>query len=319
MQGFSKVLVTGGAGFIGSHLVDELVKRGYEVSVIDDLSTGKIENLQGHLDGEVKFFKGDIRDGQLVDELVGGVDAVIHLAAISSVSFSVENPLLTNDVNVNGTLNLLNACVNAGVQRFIFISSCAVYGEPCYLPVNEKHPVKPLSPYAASKVAAEEHCEIFRKAYGLDTVVLRLFNVYGSRQRKEDTYSGVITRFAANLVYGKPLLIYGDGSQTRDFIHVDDVVEAVRLVLESGDVAGETFNVGSGKPTSINKLAKLLAEGSGGGVEMVYEKRRVGDLEQSYADIVKAEKALGYKPRMALERGLKSLLFEFKEKNKRML
>ena len=319
MQGFSRVLVTGGAGFIGSHLVDELVKMGYEVSVIDDLSTGKIENLQRHLDGKVKFFKGDIRDGQLVDELVGGVDAVIHLAAISSVSFSVENPVLTNDVNVNGTLNLLNACVNAGVQRFIFISSCAVYGEPCYLPVNEKHPVKPLSPYAASKVAAEESCEVFRKAYGLDTVVLRLFNVYGSRQRKEDTYSGVITRFAANLVYGKPLLIYGDGSQTRDFIHVDDVVEAVRLVLESGDVAGETFNVGSGKPTSINELAKLLTEGSGGGVEMVYEERRVGDLEQSYADIVKAEKALGYKPRMALERGLRSLMFEFKEKNKRML
>ncbi|TET65018.1 SDR family NAD(P)-dependent oxidoreductase, partial [Candidatus Bathyarchaeota archaeon] len=258
MQGFSRVLVTGGAGFIGSHLVDELVKRGYAVSVIDDLSTGEVENLQCHLDGEVKFFKGDIRDGQLVDELVGGVDAVIHLAAISSVSFSVENPVLTNDVNVNGTLNLLNACVNAGVQRFIFISSCAVYGEPCYLPVNEKHPVKPLSPYAASKVAAEEYCEVFRKGYGLDTVVLRLFNVYGSRQRKEDTYSGVITRFAANLVYGKPLLIYGDGSQTRDFIHVDDVVEAVRLVLESGDVAGETFNVGSGKPTSINELAKLL-------------------------------------------------------------
>lgn len=311
--------MTGGAGFIGSHLVDELVKMGYEVSVIDDLSTGEVENLQCHLDGEVKFFKGDIRDGRLVDELVGGVDAVIHLAAISSVSFSVENPVLTNDVNVNGTLNLLNACVNAGVQRFIFISSCAVYGEPCYLPVNEKHPVKPLSPYAASKVAAEEHCEVFRKAYGLDTVVLRLFNVYGSRQRREDTYSGVITRFAANLVYGKPLLIYGDGSQTRDFIHVGDVVEAVRLVLESGDVAGETFNVGSGKPTSINELAKLLTEGSGGGVEMVYEKRRIGDLEQSYADIGKAEKALGYKPRLALERGLRSLMFEFKEKNKRML
>lgn len=295
--------------------MDKLVKMRREVSVIDNLFTGKVENLQSNLkDGKIKFFKGDIRDGKLVNELVKSADAVVHLAAISSVPFSVENPVLTNDVNVNGTLNLLKACRESNVKKFVFISSCSVYGEPQYLPVNEEHPTQPLSPYAASKVAAEAYCKAFREAYGLDTVVLRLFNVYGTRQREEDMYSGVITKFANNLTRGKPLMIYGDGNQTRDFIDVEDVVEAVWLTLESENAAGETFNVGSGKATSINELAKLLAEIFGVEAEVIHGKPRAGDLKQSYADIAKAEESLGYKPKIDLEHGLRSLMFELKGK-----
>jgi UDP-glucose 4-epimerase len=230
------------------------------------------------------------------------------------VPFSVENPFLTNDVNVNGTQNLLNACVNADVQRFIFISSCAVYGEPNYLPINEEHPTQSLSPYAASKLAAEAYCNFFGKVYGLDTVILRLFNVYGPRQREDDAYSGVITKFVNHLIHGSPLVIYGDGKQTRDFVHVNDVVEAVLLALENEKAVGETFNVGSGKPTSINELANLVSEAFGVDAGIIYEKPRAGDLKHSYACIAKAEKALGYEPMMPLERGLRSLIRESKEK-----
>ena len=315
MQSFPKVLVTGGAGFIGSHLADKLVKMQCEVSAVDNLYTGKVENLQLHLeDGTIEFFQGDIRDGKLVNKLVRSVNAVVHLAAISSMPISVKNPFLTNDVNVNGTLNLLNACVNANVQKFIFISSCAVYGEPSCLPINEKYQAQPLSPYAASKVAGEAYCKAFSEVHGLETVVLRLFNVYGSRQREEDTYSGVITKFVNNLICGKPLVVYGDGNQTRDFVYVEDVAEAVWLALERGNANGEAFNIGSGRSTSINELARLLIEIFGVEAEIVYEKARVGDLKQSYADIAKAEKVLGYKPKMELERGLGSLMVELKGK-----
>jgi UDP-glucose 4-epimerase len=316
VNGFSRVLVTGGAGFIGSHVVDRLVRMQREVLVIDDLSSGKIENLGSHVAlGKVRFFEGDIRDGELVSKLVRGVDAVVHLAAAVSVPFSVENPVLTNDVNVNGTLNLLNACVSADVQRFVLISSCAVYGEPCYLPINEEHPTLPLSPYAASKLAAEAYRIGFGKVHGLDPVVLRLFNVYGSRQREDDAYSGVITKFVNHLIHGKPLVIYGDGAQTRDFVHVENVVEAVLLALENEKAVGETFNVGSGKPTSINELAKLVSEAFGVDAEIIYEKPRAGDLRHSYACISKAEKALGFEPTMSLELGLRSLIRECKEKS----
>jgi UDP-glucose 4-epimerase len=316
MNEFTRVLVTGGAGFIGSHVVDNLLKMRREVSVIDDLSSGRIENLKSHIALEkIKFFEGDIRDAELVKKLVRDVDAVIHAAAAVSVPFSVQNPILTNDVNVNGTLNLLNACVNADVRKFIFISSCAVYGEPHHLPIKEEHPTQPLSPYAASKLAAEAYRNVFGKVYGLDTVILRLFNVYGPRQREDDAYSGVITKFVNHLIQGKPLVIYGDGEQTRDFVHVNDVVEAVLLALENGKVASETFNVGSGEPTSINELANLVSDAFGVDAEIVYEKPRAGDLKRSYACIAKAEKALGYVPTVTLRHGLQSLIRESKEKN----
>ena len=300
---------------MGSHVVDKLAEMQCEVWVVDNLFTGKIENLQlNRVDRKVRFFDGDIRDGGLVNKLVKEVDAIVHLAAISSVPFSVENPVLTNDVNVNGTLNLLNACLDADVRRFLFISSCAVYGEPRYFPMDERHPIQPLSPYAASKAAAEGYCKVFRKVYGLDAVVLRLFNVYGSRQREEDSYCGVITKFVSSLLHGKPLVIFGDGNQMRDFVYVEDVAEAIWLALESEAAAGETFNIGSGRPTSINELAKLVTEVFGDEAEMVYEEERIGDLRQSCADIAKAERTLGYRPKITLEDGLKRLVLQSKEK-----
>lgn len=313
---FTRVLVTGGAGFIGSHIVDRLVRMQHEVTVLDNLSTGKIQNLESDVTlGHVRFFEGDVRDGDLVNKLVRGIDAVVHLAAEVSVPYSVENPILTNDVNLNGTLNLLNACAKNGAHRFVLISTCAVYGEPHYLPIDEKHPTQPLSPYASSKLAAEAYRDVFGKVYGLGSVILRLFNVYGPRQRAYDVYSGVITRFVNHLFHGKPLVIYGDGEQTRDFVHVDDVVEAVVLALESKKAAGETFNVGSGKPISINELASLVSRAFGVDAEVIHEKPRAGDLRHSYACIAKAEKTLGFEPMMPLERGLRGLIREFKEKS----
>ncbi len=312
---FSKVLVTGGAGFIGSHVVDRLAEMGVEVLVVDNLFTGKVENLQKALEhGNVRFFEGDIRDGGIVERVVGEVEAVVHLAAIASVPFSVENPVLTNDVNVGGTLNLLDACVRKDVQRFVFVSSCAVYGEPSYLPVDEEHPVKPLSPYAASKVSAEVYCEVFGRVYGLGVVVLRLFNVYGSRQRGEDDYSGVISKFLKNMACGRPLVVFGDGEQTRDFVHVDDVVDAVLLALESEGAVGEVFNVGSGRSVSVNELVGVMGEVFGVEVEVVYEKERAGDIRASCSDISKAQRILGYRPRVTLESGLRRLVLECKGK-----
>lgn len=313
MQG-SKVAVTGGAGFIGSHVVDKLVGADCEVSVLDNLSTGLLGNVQRHIeDGNVSFFEGDVRDEELVRRLVEDVDAVVHLAAITSVPFSVAHPILTNNVNTEGTLNLLKACLDHSVQRFVLVSSCAVYGEPYSFPIDEEHPTRPLSPYAASKLAAENYCEAFSHSYGLESVVLRPFNVYGPRQRTEDTYSGVITRFAEHLFHRKPLVVYGDGSQTRDFVHVYDVAEAVWLALNIKDAGGQVFNVGWGRPVEIRELAKMLVELVGGSVEIVHEERRAGDLKHSHANITKARETLGYTPKISLENGLQSLLRHMKE------
>ncbi|PIX31538.1 NAD-dependent dehydratase, partial [Candidatus Bathyarchaeota archaeon CG_4_8_14_3_um_filter_42_8] len=212
MSRLTKVLVTGGAGFIGSHVVDKLVGAGYGVRVIDDLSEGKLSNIEGHLkNGRVCFFEGDIRDAELVRKYVQDVDAVVHLAAVISVPFSIENPSLTFDVNMNGTLNLLKACTEAKVKRFVFVSSCSVYGEPDYLPIDEKHPTSPKSPYASSKLAGEAYCRVFQQKHGLKTSILRLFNVYGPRQKSGD-YSGVINQFAQRVKRRLPLVIFGDGS-----------------------------------------------------------------------------------------------------------
>ncbi len=306
---FSKILVTGGAGFIGSHLVDMMVEEGYKVSVIDDLYTGRIENLQSHVaNGTVKFSRGDIRDRHLAGRLVKEADAVVHLAAVASVPYSVKEPILTNDVNVNGTLNLLELSVKAKVKKFIFVSSCAVYGEPKYLPIDEKHPIEPLSPYAASKAAAEHYCRAFCSAYGLGTSIMRLFNVYGSRQREDDSYSGVVTSFIRNLANRRPLIIYGDGDQTRDFVHVKDACDAILSALKSDKSYGFTFNVASGKETSINELARLLIRVSGKEAKVIHKSPRSGDLRKSYASISTAKKVLAFHPKTSLEHGLRQLL-----------
>jgi UDP-glucose 4-epimerase len=302
-----KVLVTGGAGFIGSHTVDRLVKEGYSVRIIDDLSTGKLDNIKGHLSsGKVDFVNGDIRDASLVRKVLEDVDLVVHFAALTSVPFSVRNPDLTFDVNLSGTLNLLRSSIKENVDRFVFISSCAVCGDPQFLPVNEEAQTNPISPYAESKLIGERYCLGFSERKLLRSVVLRFFNVYGPRQGLND-YSGVITRFIEFSRKGLPLVIYGDGSQTRDFVNVNDIVEAVLASMKSSKAEGEVFNVGSGKPTSISELAKTVLELSGLDLEIRFEKSRTGDIKDSYADISKAKTLLGFEPKVSLKTGLQTL------------
>lgn len=307
---YSKVLVTGGAGFIGSHLVERLVEEGLDVTVLDNLSTGKIENLGCLNNGTIRFIKGDIRDRDTVEEALKGVKAALHLAAVSSVPYSVENPQATSDVNVNGTRNLLEASARNCVERFIYVSTCAVYGEPEYLPIDEMHPTRPVSPYAATKLEAEQVCTAFRGAYGLGTVIFRLFNVYGLRMRN-DSYAGVIPRFIERLRAGEPPTIYGDGRQTRDFIHEKDVVRALLIALSCKDVEGETFNVATGVPASINQLAHLVIKlFRAEGIRPQHVGDRVGDIRHSYADVKKAKICLGFEARTSLEEGLSTLLNE---------
>jgi UDP-glucose 4-epimerase len=303
-----RVLVTGGAGFIGSHLVDTLVKNGFQVIVFDDLSTGRMENVKRHVGKPAfSFVNGDLRNKTAVKEALKDVEAVFHLAAIVSVPFSMKHPQVTHEINVDGTASLLEACLKANVERFIYASSCAVYGEPKYLPIDENHPAKPLSPYAESKLEAENLCMSFHENYGLGTVVLRLFNVYGPRMR-EDQYGGVITRFIKRLTAGKPPIIYGDGEQTRDFVYVGDVVQAMMLALKVAEAKGETFNIGSGVPVTINDLADLLIKITGAcEVKPVHRRPRAGDIKHSYANVQLAKKLLGFKPNTSLKDGLSKL------------
>jgi UDP-glucose 4-epimerase len=303
-----KVLVTGGAGFIGSHLVDRLVNCGYLVRVLDNLSTGRLDNIRGHLSsGRVEFVEGDVRDASIVEPCVEDIGLVFHLAAITSVPFSVENPGITFDVNVRGTMNLLRFCSKVGVSKFVFVSSCAVYGEPRFLPVTEEHPTNPISPYAESKLAAEKFCLGFHERRLLPAVILRLFNVYGLRQGASE-YGGVITRFIDRSNRKLPLVVYGDGGQSRDFVNVHDVVEAIVRSIISRNAEGEVFNVGYGEPTSINELANVVLEATKSGLEVAYESARKGDIKHSYANISKASRLLGYKPEVDLGHGLRKLL-----------
>ena len=305
---FSSVLVTGGAGFIGSHLVARLLKEGFEVVVLDNLSTGSLENLELCLENEnLRFVKGSIIDEQAMREALKDVEAVFHLAAITSVPYSVEYPGITREVNVDGTRKLLEECLSAGVERFIYVSSCAVYGEPEYLPIDEEHPARPVSPYAESKLEAERLCREFQKAYGLKSTIVRPFNVYGPRM-KRGRYGGVIARFIERLRLNKPPIIYGDGTQTRDFVHVWDIINALMLTLNNQKAIGEIFNVASGVATSIGQLAKLVMELLGvDGLRPLYRPARNGDIKHSYADISKAKARLGYEPKISLKEGVATL------------
>ena len=298
-----KVLVTGGAGFIGSHVVEELIVKGYEVRVLDNLSTGRLENLK-HVEETVEVIIGDVRDYGKVLEAVNGVDAVIHEAALASVTRSIEDPLTVNQVNVEGTLNLLKACVELGVKKLIYASSSSIYGDTPTLPKHEDMKPNPLSPYAVSKYAGEGFCRVFHKVYGLEAVALRYFNVYGPRQQY-GPYSGVITIFINRLLNEQPPIIFGDGEQTRDFTYVKDVAEATVKALEAKQVGGEAINIASNSPISINNLASLLIELMGfKEVKPLYTEPRKGDVRYSYADIHKAEALLGWKPRTSLMEGL---------------
>jgi len=269
-------LVTGGAGFIGSHLVDRLIELEYDVRVVDNLSTGSLVNIEGHVDGgSVDFVEGDIRDVDLVARAMKDVDAVYHLAAIVSVPFSVKNPDLTFDVNAGGTLNLLRAAAEVGVSKFVFVSSCAVYGDPEYLPLDEKAKLNPISPYAASKLAGEKLCLDYVEGRLFRSAVVRFFNVYGLRQGLSE-YSGVITKFFERARKGQPLLIYGDGLQTRDFVNVHDVVCALQACMENSRAEGEIFNIGTGKQVTVNELAKTVLDLFGLDLEIRHERARKG-------------------------------------------
>ena len=311
-----KVLVTGGAGFIGSHIIDALIAEDHEVYILDNLHSGKTENIAQHLGKKCfHFIKGDVRDRETVKLAVREVDAVVHEAALVSIARSIEDPTLTNDVNVTGTLNLLKAGLDVGVKRFIFASSAAVYGKTEKLPNREDAATEPASPYAASKLAAEKHCRAFHLTHGVETVSLRYFNVYGPRQT-HDQYSGVITNFIRNLSKNEPPIIYGDGDQTRDFVNVQDVVEATVLSLNRKSAVGKEFNIAMGEPTTINRLAEMLLNITGKtDLKPKHTDPRPGDIRHSYADISKAKKLLGYVPKTPLKEGLTKLVEWYKTRS----
>ncbi len=304
-----KVLVTGGAGFIGGHLSGRLVAEGHEVVAIDNLSMGNLANLAFEfLGSRLQFVKGDIRDRSLVKKCVSDIDAVIHLAAITSVPYSIQNPVETNQVNVMGTLNLLEACMNDGIEKFVYASSCAVYGDARRLPISEDDPLDATSPYAESKIVAEQYCHVFRERYKLQTICVRAFNVYGPGQHNSD-YGGVLTRFVSRLENGEPPIIYGDGEQSRDFIHVDDIVTALMRILQDDGPASKVYNLGSGRAVTINQLASVLQHTfDKEDLKPIHMPPRAGDIRHSQADISRAEKELGFRPRISLEEGLKRLV-----------
>ena len=298
-----KYLVTGGAGFIGSHLAEYLVKSGNSVRILDNFLTGKEENLSSFRDG-VELVRGDIRDLGACKKSVKGVDYVLHQAALPSVPRSIEDPILTNAINVEGTLHILIAARDEGVQKVVFASSSSVYGDNPELPKREAAEGYPLSPYAVTKIAGEKYCRIFSQTYGLPVVCLRYFNVFGPRQDPHSQYAAVIPNFITRLLKGESPVIFGDGEQSRDFTYVANVVEANILAAKASSVSGTVFNIGCGSRTTVNSLAVTLARIMKVDIPPHYEKQRPGDILHSFADISKAEKELKYEPPVRLEEGL---------------
>jgi nucleoside-diphosphate-sugar epimerase len=307
MTNGSKALVTGGAGFIGSHIVDRLMAEGYDVGVLDNFATGDMRNLAKHLSQRIAIHDVDIRDYDAVRKVVQEYRSVIHQAALNNVTRSVDDPGLVNDVNVTGTLNLLRASVEHNVERFVYASSSTVYGETETLPKRESMSTVPSSPYGTSKLAAENYCRVFAKVYGLKTVSLRYFNVYGPRQKGGfGYYTGVIPSFIRWASEGRAPTVYGDGSQTRDFTFVQDIVDANILSLTSPRIiGGEVYNIAGGRTISINELALMVTSLlDRPDLQPVYVEARKGDIKASYADISKATDGLGYRPKFSLTRGL---------------
>jgi UDP-glucose 4-epimerase len=312
-QIIKKVLVTGGAGFIGSHLIPNLLKKGYSVVALDNLLTGKLENLKiNRSNTRFSFIQSDIRDTQALSNAFFGVDAVIHLAALIDVAASVVDPLSTHEVNVTGTLNVLQAAVKSNVKRLVFASSTAVYGDVKTLPVKETNVLKPISPYAASKAAAEAYVTAFANCYNLDAISLRFFNVFG-KGNENNPYSGVITKFLCKALNNEGLTVNGDGEQTRDFIYVSDIAQAIICALQQEGLGGEVFNVCTGVPTSINQLVETLKLVTRKDLQVIHSQARQGDIHHSYGDPSKSAKILKFKSKIPLSNGLKKLLESFKK------
>lgn len=297
-------LVTGGAGFIGSHIVEELVRRGERVRVLDNLSTGRRENIAPFLE-QIELIVGDLCDMETVRQAVEGVTYVLHQGALPSVPRSVANPIASNMANVTGTLNLLVAARDAGVQRVVYASSSSVYGDTPELPKVETIKPAPKSPYAVSKLAAEHYCRVFTQVYGLETVSLRYFNVFGPRQDPRSQYAAVIPIFITALLEGRAPVIHGDGRQSRDFTYVANNVAANLLACTAPGAAGQVFNIACGKRYNLLQLLELLREYTGVDIPPVHDAPRPGDVRHSQADISRAEEVLGYRPVVSFEEGLR--------------
>jgi len=312
-----RVLVTGGAGFIGSHTVDLLLNEGAEVWVLDNLSSGTLSNLKlWRKNPKFHFRNGTITQYGLIDSLSKKTEATIHLAAIVSPYLSIRKPELANEVNVSGTLNVLRAALKNKIRKVVFASSSSVYGNQNALPISEDNPLYPVTPYGVSKLAGEKYCGAYYRTYGLNTVSLRYFNVYGERQ-SANPYSGVISIFAKHLAQGRRPTICGDGRQTRDFIHVSDVVRANLQALETKDGLGEAFNIGTGVATTINQLYSELAKlYESPETAPIHADARPGDIRESYANMFRTKSVLGFEPTIELKKGLRVLISSMRTKDK---
>ena len=299
-------LVTGGAGFIGSHLTEELVRRGHSVRVVDNLVTGRRRNL-GHVPG-VEFIEGDLAEPAIAERSAKGMDYVLHQAAIPSVPRSVKDPVASNRANIDASLNILVAARDARVKRLVYAGSSSAYGDTPTLPKREDMPTNPLSPYALQKLVAELYCQMFTRLYGFETVTIRYFNVFGPRQDPGSPYSGVISLFSTALLGRRRPIIYGDGEQTRDFTYVENVVDGVLRACEAANAAEEVINVATGGRISLNELLRTMNRVVGTDLEAIHREPRAGDVRDSQADITKARTLLGYTPGVGLEEGLKKTL-----------
>ena len=313
----SNVLVTGGAGFIGSHLTEALLRKGHRVCVLDDFSTGKKENLI--FDKEylsLEMIEGDIRDLAICRKAMKGIEYVFHQAALPSVQRSVEDPLGSNAVNEGGTLNILFTAREEKVKRVIYAASSSVYGDTPTLPKHEEMPPHPLSPYALQKYIGEQYCRLFYELYGVETVSLRYFNIFGPRQDPNSVYSAVIPKFIDAFLHGASPIIFGDGEQSRDFTYIENVVQANLLAMSAGHLHGEAINIACGERTSLNQLVNTLRKILGSKVSPIYEEPRKGDVRHSLADIRKGKEILNFEPKVGLELGLKKTV-EFFQKSVR--
>lgn len=301
-----KALVTGGAGFIGSHIVDRLLKEGHEVTVLDDFSTGHRQNLADHK--KLQIIEGDIRDFNMVNECMQGVDWIFHKAAVASVPKTVNDPIGSSAVNYQGTLHVLEAARQNNARRMVFASSAALYGDEPTLPKVETMLPVTLSPYAVDKLASEYACGMYTKLYGLETVSLRYFNVYGPRQDPSSPYSGVISIFADKLNQGTAPTIFGDGEQTRDFVYVSDVVEANMQAISQDAPVGQVINIATGNRITLNELLNTLYEINQLKFSAEYQDPRQGDIKESYANVSKAAALLNWNSTIELNEGLRSLV-----------
>ncbi|QQK79598.1 SDR family oxidoreductase [Salicibibacter cibi] len=309
----SSYLVTGGAGFIGSHLVRSLISKGAHVKVLDNFTTGKKRHLHDVSD-DIELIEGDFTDPETVKKAVQNVDVIFHQGAVPSVPKSIKDPITTNHANSTGTLQLLHAAVEAGVRRFIYAASSSAYGNSDVLPKRETMPTSPLSPYAVSKYAAERYCKAFYEVYGLETISLRYFNVFGPNQDPHSEYAAVIPKFILTLLSHQPPLIYGDGKQSRDFTYIDNIVSANLLAAEAPKLQGEAINIGSGERIDLMTLVKKINEILGTDIAPIYTFERVGDVMHSLADLQLAESLIGYRPEISFSDGLKQTINGLMEK-----